>query len=353
MIRRPTTKAGIVASVGALLVVVATTAQAGWLFVLAAGVLGLVTSGVLTWHRLGAAVVTRSVPARVQAGETVPVGISVRNQSKRRLPVMRLEDRLPAFEEVAVAAESVPGGATATLELPRRAVRRGVFDGSDVVVSTAAPFGLLRTRKSVDVASSVIVHPVLTDVAGVRLPATPAVTADEALAVSRAGNGEVFAGVRDYRPGDQRRWIHWRTTARTGQLAVREHEEPARRPVVLVVAGLKADHAAEHVASAAASVGLHALAQDRPVHCVGHGRFGDHVENATRVRILDWAAALEPSSSTPEECVTGAFRRWGRRCSFVLFQPTAGFVDAAAALAQRHGAGVLVVDASCPEEAHE
>lgn len=353
MTRRPTAKAGIVASVGALLVVVGTTAQAGWLFVLAAGVLGLVASGVLTWHRLGAAQLSREVPARVQQGERVPMALVIRNTSKRRVPVMRVEDRMDPFEDLVAVFESIPAGAVSTADVPRLAILRGVFDTGSVTLSTAAPFGLIRTRKKVEVASRVIVHPALMDVNDLRLPETPAVTADEALAVSRAGNGEVFAGVRDYRPGDQRRWIHWRTTARTGRLAVREHEEPARSPVVLVVAGLQPNHDADHVASAAASVGLLALSQDRPVHCVGHGRFGEHVENATRVAILDWAAALDPSESKPEDAVTAAFRRWGRRCSFVLFESVPGFTGAAAALARRHGAGVEVVHASCPHaEAH-
>ena len=353
MTRRPTTKAGIVASVGALLAVVATTAQAGWLFVLSAGVLGLVASGVLTWHRLGAATVTRSVPLRTRVGETVPVEMAVHNPSRKRLPVLRVEDSFEGLEAVAVACESVPPGGTATLELQRAALRRGVFEGASVSLSTAAPFGLVRTHRAVDVASSLIVHPSLTDVSTFPLPETPAQTADDALVVARAGHGEVFAGVRDYRPGDQRRWIHWRTTARTGRLAVREHEEPARSPVVLVVAGLVAGHDAEHVATAAASIGLHALAHDRPVHCIGAGRFGEHVEDATALALLDWAAALEPSSSDPEDAVAAAFRRWGRRCSFVLLESEEGFADAAARLARRYGAGVELVLAQCADESHE
>lgn len=345
MTRRPTAKAGVVAAVGALLVVVGTTAQAGWLFVLSAGVLGLVASGVLTSHRLSAAVVTRTLPARATAGEDVSIVLAVDNPSRRRLPVMRVEDAYPAFDGAVVACETVAPGATAKVELHRTAVRRGVFDGADVALSTAAPLGLVRTRKSVHVPARLVVHPALVDVSGFPLPETAAVTADEAMAVARAGAGEVFAGVRDYRPGDQRRWIHWRTTARTGRLAVREHEEPARSPVVLVVAGLGADGAAERVASVAASVGLYALEHDRPVHCVGRGRFGDHVENATRLQLLDWAAALTPSGSTPEDAVAWSFRRWGRRCSFVLFEGENGSAGAAGELARRRGAGVEVVPA--------
>jgi hypothetical protein len=83
---------------------------------------------------------------------------------------------------------------------------------------------------------------------------------------------------------------------------------------------------------------------------VGRGCFGDRVENASRVQVLDWAAALEPSGSAAEDAVADAFRRWGRRCSFVLFEAEAGFAAAARELALRRGAGVHVVCAS-PEAA--
>lgn len=347
MNRRPTVKAGVVASVGALLVVVGTTAQAGWLFVLAAGVLGLVASGALSWHRLGGATVTRSAPARAQVGDLVPVDVVIRNDSRRRLPVMRLEDRIPAFEDLVALCEGIPPGAVSTANLPRRAVQRGVFDAGTVQLITAAPLGLLRTRRQVRVDSRVIVHPALIDVDGFPLPETPALTADEALAVARAGNGDVFAGVREYRPGDQRRWIHWRSTARTGRLVVREHEEPARSPVVLVAAGV-GEHA-DHAASVAASIGLLALRSGRPLHCAGHGRFGEHVEDATSQSLLDWAAALEPSESRAEDAVEASFRRWGRRCAFVFVESVPGATRSAVMLARRRGAGVQVAFAG-PEE---
>lgn len=351
MSRRATPRAAIVACVGGLLLAVATTSQSGWLFILAAGVLGLVPSSFLTRPRLSSAGVTRTVPARVRVGETVQVELALHNPTNRRMPVMRVEDSLPAFEDLVVACESVPARSSATASVERVAIRRGVFDGSLVALSTAAPFGLLRTRRTLDVPSRIVVHPALVDVASFPLPETPAQTADEALAVDRSGHGDVFAGVREYRPGDQRRWIHWRTTARSGRLVVREHEEPAQSPVVLVVAGLPAGDAGDGVASAAASIGLHALSHGRPVHCVGAGRFGEHVENASSLEVLDWAAALEPSGSVPEDLVDAAFRRWGRRCSFVLFESERGFTDAGVRNALRRGAGVQVVVAGGGEAA--
>src|SRR5690625_5413082 len=53
-----------------------------------------------------------------------------------------------------------------------------------------------------------------------------------------------FHALRDYAPGDDRRHVHWRTTARTGKLMVRQFEETRRSHVVVAL-----DDLAEHYAS--------------------------------------------------------------------------------------------------------
>ena len=344
MNRRPTPKAVIVAGVGGILVVVGTTAQAGWLFVLAAGVLGLAVSGLIVSHRLAATEVGHVFPARARVGEAVSDELRIRGSGRRRLPLMRVEDRFPAFEPVAVASEPVTAGETATVELARVAVRRGLFTGGSAVLSTAAPFGLTRTKRETRASGRLIVHPAWTELRDFPLPDTPAATADEALAATRSGHGEVFAGVREYRPGDQRRWVHWRSTARTGRLVVRELEEPALSPVVLVVAGDPAPEKEvvwEALVAAAASVGVYALAEGRPLHCVCPGT--EPLDRATKTTLLDWCAGLDAPGAPAVEGIATAYGRWGRRCSFVVFGPPGAGVDAALAEAQTRGAGATAV----------
>src|SRR5699024_3976677 len=53
-----------------------------------------------------------------------------------------------------------------------------------------------------------------------------------------------FHALRDYAPGDDRRHVHWRTTARTGKLMVRQFEETRRSHVVVAL-----DNLAEHYVS--------------------------------------------------------------------------------------------------------
>src|SRR5918999_3583180 len=124
MRRLPTRRALIIALVALVLFMAATTAQAGWLFVLAAGVLGLVVGSFLVRPPLSVAGIERSVPRRVRVGDEVRVGLQVRNTGTRTLPIMRLEDAFAAFDETAVFVERVQAGSSATIELVRSPLRR-------------------------------------------------------------------------------------------------------------------------------------------------------------------------------------------------------------------------------------
>ncbi len=44
-----------------------------------------------------------------------------------------------------------------------------------------------------------------------------------------------YYGLREWRPGDSQRWIHWRTSAKLGELAVRQFEQQRSRDLILVL----------------------------------------------------------------------------------------------------------------------
>jgi uncharacterized protein (DUF58 family) len=65
---------------------------------------------------------------------------------------------------------------------------------------------------------------------------------------SRARLGLVegdYYGLRDYRSGDSRRWIHWRTSARRNKLAVRQFEQPRTQDVILLLELWQPPHASD------------------------------------------------------------------------------------------------------------
>lgn len=76
-----------------------------------------------------------------------------------------------------------------------------------------------------------------------------------------------FHALRDYVPGDDRRHVHWRTTARTGKLMVRQFEETRRSHVVVALAD-SADHYGdddefELAVSAAASIAAQTMREEK------------------------------------------------------------------------------------------
>jgi len=127
---------------------------------------------------------------------------------------------------------------------------RGLHDHVLLEVATAAPFGLLWWRKTVVVELPRVLHIGPRLGRPLPLPGGREDTAGGRVLHSSVQIGEP-RGVRPYRPGDHRRWVHWPATAHSGELMVREMEGPAAEPVTLEIR-LPADRdAAERMAERA------------------------------------------------------------------------------------------------------
>ena len=99
---------------------------------------------------------------------------------------------------------------------------RGPVDARSWVLEASDPLGLFRYRRRTPDAEIALVLPRFTS-----LVAHAEVRELEAsVAAPRAGSGTEIFGVREYRPGDPLRRIHWRSSARHGELVVREYEPP-------------------------------------------------------------------------------------------------------------------------------
>jgi hypothetical protein len=89
-----------------------------------------------------------------------------------------------------------------------------------------------------------------------------------------SSNDVSFHALRPYVPGDDRRYVHWRTSARTGALMVRQFEETRRTHLALALSASPADYGDaeefELAVSIAASLSVQAIREERPVTvCVG------------------------------------------------------------------------------------
>jgi uncharacterized protein (DUF58 family) len=105
-----------------------------------------------------------------------------------------------------------------------------------------------------------------------------------------------FSSLREYVPGDDPRRIHWRTTARTGTLIVREHidtTEPTTTVVLDTRAAAMDPEAFEHAVQAAASVAEATTRAGRPARVVILGEDPARLARLGAVSTLDRLAAAQ------------------------------------------------------------
>jgi uncharacterized protein (DUF58 family) len=226
--------------------------------------LPLVSSWVVvrTRYRLASARVLGS--PRVAAGHPVTVTLRLDNVSRLPSGLLLVEDRVPFAFGVRprfVLERVEPRGRREVAYVVTAAVR-GRYPLGPLTLRLTDAFGMCELARSFTQRDNLLVTP--------QVHALPAVSlrgdwagSGESHSRSLAAAGEDDAGTREYRHGDDLRRVHWRSTARLGELMVRREEQPWQsRCSVLVDTRLRA-HAGEGPASslewaisAAASVAL-------------------------------------------------------------------------------------------------
>ena len=343
---RLTRRAATMLLVGGTLVLAGATAQAGWLFVIAAGVLGVVAASPFVPRRLSGVAVERAAPRLVTLGEPVGVGLTCTNRGRRTLPLVRIRDSTDAFDTVALLCDGLAPGASAHIETQRVALRRGVYSSGEVAVESGWPFGLVRSARTLALPADVTVVPRWVELNSFPLLEPSSYPEEFLHQRARAGAGLEFAGVRDYRPGDPVHTIDWRSVARTGRLIVRELEQETGSHVALVIAGPDVgeppDSAFEMLVSAAASVATYALKTGHPVELIAaHTSIGKVDQRG----MLKWLATLEASEEPLLPLVDEAAGRIGRRGTIVLLMVDAGRTrgELAVAVAAAESAGLRAI----------
>ncbi len=189
--------------------------------------------------------VRRQVPERVSAGDPFDVDVELTSQRRRGGAwVVRIEDHLvrivPPLPVAAVTARllshRVPGGGLATATYRARLVDRGRYRLGPVSLSTRFPLGLVERRATIDVSQHLVVLPRLGRLTNLWQRRLRDANVGHREAERQQGllEGE-FHGLRDWRTGDSRRWIHWRTSARQSALMVRQFEKQGHQDLVLLV----------------------------------------------------------------------------------------------------------------------
>ena len=172
--------------------------------------------------------------------------------------------------------------------------RRGVLSVGPVSVRRGDPLGLFERTNDRRQAVDLYVHPRTTSLDGLSLGHLRDL---EGLPAQHLSRDDVsFHALREYQPGDDLRHVHWKSTARVGEVMVRQYEETRRSHFVVGLSTHPDEYRDpeefEVAISAAASVGLRALRDSRILDArTQHGP----VRSITARRFLDELSMLEHS----------------------------------------------------------
>lgn len=193
------------------------------LFLLLGAMLGsIVLSSWLSEQAIRALEVRRRTPRGVPVGEPARIVYEVRNR-KERIPSLAVEIREDGLPGSAFLAR-LDGGEVRTIRSEHRFVRRGVYPLEVITLSTAFPFGLFRKERDLTLPGELVIWP-RTDRSVPSVAAGGDQDRRRGLALRGApGSRGEYRGLREYRPGDDPRDIHWRSTARLGEPVMRQYE---------------------------------------------------------------------------------------------------------------------------------
>jgi uncharacterized protein (DUF58 family) len=190
--------------------------------------------------------VRRKVPRAVQAGDLLVVELEMTNTRRRGASwAIVTEDTIRRTSESAISYSKtgqvlfshIAASATRKSSYQGRLGWRGRYTFGPLRLTTRFPLGLVRrTIVLEEPKSSLIVYPRL----GRLTVGWTRRYGDAAQGSRRTTNQQGlmegdYHGLREFRPGDSRRWIHWRTTARRGALMVRQFEQQRNQDLCLLV----------------------------------------------------------------------------------------------------------------------
>ena len=242
-------------------------------------------------------------PARVHAGQAARVMVRVGNSSSLwPVPSVALADTVPALlgEEPRFDVGHLGARSVRDVSYLVRPQVRGRYPIGPLRVVIGDPLGCVRVTREVDAPVSLLVTPRILPLPPMDVRSGP--QGEHTPMRTASGVGEQDPVPREYRYGDELRRVHWRSTAKHGELMVRREEQQRREHSALLLdtragahRGEQADSSLETAVTAAASVAVRSLEHGHDLSLYGAD---GHLPVSGVPGVLDGLAATETSQST-------------------------------------------------------
>lgn len=268
----------------------------------------------------GLAGVTCRRAVKPWASEDQPLLVEIEVANKGRFPAFSLtiEDQYGPDRDAAKSAK-VDGilrpGARTTVAYPAACTRkRGVFTVGPLVAAASDPLGLFTFRKTIPSTATVTVTPKLFPIDRMPLEGRSRWDTLGQRTTLKAGSSLNFFGTREYRRGDNIRFIHWPSTARSGKWIVKEFESDLSSEVTILLdlhyftlKGSGRETTLDYACRIAGAIARYAVGRASLVQLLAQGKERVQIPlgggSFHLMTILDELAKLSASGETPLEDV--------------------------------------------------
>jgi len=245
------------------------------------------------------ACVRRITPARVPAGQPTEITIKLSNMSRLRTGLLLGEDTVPYAlgGRPRFVLDGIGAGGSREFRYTARPDTRGKYTLGPLQVRVADSFGLVSIGRAFTSTSTLTVTPRIIPLTRPPLPGNWLGDSEHGKrSISAIGEDDVAP--RAYQTGDGLHRVHWRSTARYGELMVRREEQHWRNTASLFLDTRRAAHlqasSFELAVTAAASIGVHLAGEGFDARLVTDT--GETPRQGTfRDTLLDTLAVIRPS----------------------------------------------------------
>lgn len=278
----------------------------------------------------------RSVePAQAVAGQSVTAHLTITNRSLLPTGALMLEDQLPdrlvGRARFVLDSLGSHGARTVSYRMPH--LGRGRYRAGPLSIRLSDPFHMIDLTRSFTATSEFLVTPVVDE-----LPSSAPRRTDElgegSSSHSIGTHGADDASTREYRTGDDLRKIHWRSSARTGALMVRQEERPWRAQTTVLLDVRTAAHAVandpatdasdprrvsslEWAVSACASICSQALHAGRDVGIIGDPAQPERLRVAGADHLGTYLACIRDTHHTELDPIAATLRTAARESALI------------------------------------
>ncbi|WP_353931415.1 DUF58 domain-containing protein [Okeanomitos corallinicola TIOX110] len=227
----PTYGGWVLAGVSVSYLGAAINTMTGWLYVISGVSLAILGLSIFSAPRLLKNLVVKRFPIPpITAGDELSIEIEIHNPTQKPVSLLLVSDTLPFVlgEPTKQPIDIIEPEKFYRWHYYQPTQRRGIYKWLQVELATGAPWGLFWCRRQRECPAIAIVYPTVLPLSN--CPLVDEIGQDDSQRNDPRGKPLQLAtsglvrSLRPYRIGDPTRLIHWRTSARYGELRVRELE---------------------------------------------------------------------------------------------------------------------------------